>query len=627
MLDTPPLHDSLVATVPEAALVLDTATDRIVAANAAARRMLGAAPGAVFSDWLGRALPRFIVFMEETDHRGEAWTRDVDLLVAGEALPCELRARRIAGSASHVFIMLLDLAELERRAQMVETVRLHRAGIEEWKRAHDFFAELERQNQLILNAAGEGIYGVNAEGKTTFVNRAAQEMLGWTTEDLLGKPIHDMIHHHHLDGEVYHAHDCPIYRSFRFEQVNRIEDEVFWRKDGRPIRVEYVSTPIYDQQVLAGAVVIFRDITERKENEKRLHDALEEIASLRDRLEQENAYLQEAITTERAHHDIIGTSPAVRQLLTRVELVAGTDATVLISGEAGTGKALVAHAIHNASPRRRRPLIHVRCGSVAPGAMEAELFGQIRGAYPGALRDKPGKLELAHGGTLFLDDVEELPAEVQGQLLRALQEREVTRLGDTRSRSLDVRVIAASTKPLEKEVAAGRLREDLYLWLNVFPILCHPLREKKEDIPALATHLLGLASKRMNRRPPVITQHVMQRLMDYPWPGNVRELRNVIERATIVSQGGKLIVDLGEPGTRSRSAPGPIRTEADLEAEMRRTLVDCLRETGGKVSGTSGAAELMGIPATTFYSRIRKFGIKPEEWQITTPDSPPGTGA
>jgi PAS domain S-box-containing protein len=616
MLDTPLTFDSLVATVPEAALVLDTATDRITTLNAAARRMLGAGaePGAVFSAWLGPALPRFIVFIEEVDHRGEAWTRDVDLLVAGQPLPCELRARRIRAADAHVFVMLLDLDELERRAQMVETVRLHRAGIEEWKRAHDFFAELEHQNQLILNAAGEGIYGVNAEGKTTFVNRAAQEMLGWTTEDLLGKPIHDMIHHHHIDGEIYHSHDCPIYRSFRFEQVNRIEDEVFWRKDGRPIRVEYVSTPIYDQQVLAGAVVIFRDITERKENEKRLHDALAEIASLRDRLEQENAYLQEAITTERAHHDIIGTSQAVRQLLMRVELVAGTDATVLISGEAGTGKALVAHAIHNASPRRRRPLIHVRCGSVAPGAMEAELFGQIRGAYPGALRDKPGKLELAHGGTLFLDDVEELPPEVQGQLLRALQEREVTRLGDTRGRSLDVRVIAASTKPLDREVAAGRLREDLNLWLNVFPVFCHPLREKREDIPALAAHLLGLAAKRMNRKPPVITQNVMERLMGYDWPGNVRELRNVIERAVIVSQGGKLIVDLGTPDTRSRQTNRAIRTEADLEADMRRALIDCLRETGGKVSGRAGAAELMGIPATTFYSRMRKFGITRADW-------------
>jgi PAS domain-containing protein len=226
-----PSFDSLIAPVPEAALVIDTTSDRIVACNAAAVRMLGtrAQPGARFSDWLGPALADFIVFMEEVDHRGEAWTREVGLMAGGQILPCEMRARCVDGTAGHVFLMLLDLDELERRAQQVETARLHRAGLLEWKRAHDFFAELEHQNQLILNAAGEGIYGVNAEGKTTFVNRAAQEMLGWTTEDLAGKPIHDMIHHHHLNGDIYHSHDCPIYRSFRFEQVNRIEDEVLSR--------------------------------------------------------------------------------------------------------------------------------------------------------------------------------------------------------------------------------------------------------------------------------------------------------------------------------------------------------------------------------------------------------------
>lgn len=616
MLDTPTTFDSLVAMVPEAALVLDTGTDRIVALNTAAQRLVGdaATRDVPFSQLLGRDLARFIVFMEELDHRGEAWTRQLDLRGDAGPLSCEWRARKLSDDGRYVFLLLLDLAEIERRTQQVETERLHRAGLLEWKRAHQFFSELEHQNQLILNAAGEGIYGVNAEGKTTFLNRAAQEMLGWTAEDLLGKPIHDIIHHHHLNGEIYHSHDCPIYQSFRFEQVNRIEDEVFWRKDGRPIRVEYVSTPIYDQQVLAGAVVIFRDITERKENEKKLRDALDEIATLRDRLEQENAYLQEAITTERAHHDIIGSSTVVRQLLTRVEQVAGTDATVLITGEAGTGKALVAQAIHNASPRRRRPLIHLRCGSVAANAMEPELFGQIRGAYQGALRDKPGKLELAHGGTLFLDDVEELPMATQGQLLRALQDREVTRLGDTRSRTLDVRVIASSTRNLEAEVAAGRLREDLYLLLNVFPIHCHPLREKREDIPALATHLLGIASKRMNRRPPIITQHVMQRLIDYPWPGNVRELRNVIERAAIVSGEGKLVVDLGEKPQPSNKTPARIPTESDLRDQMRQALVVCLREAGGRVSGKGGAAQLMGIPATTFYSRMAKFGIEEAEW-------------
>lgn len=433
-----------------------------------------------------------------------------------------MRARFLGNAPDLVLLLLIDLDLLEMRARIAETTGLHRAGLDEWKRAESFFAELERQNQLILNAAGEGIYGVNAEGKTTFVNRAAQEMLGWTTEDLLGRDIHSMIHHHHMDGDAYPAHDCPIYRSFRFEQVNRIEDEVFWRKDGKPIRVEYVSTPIYDQRVLAGAVVIFRDITERKEGERKLREALDEVAALRDRLEQENAYLQEAITTERAHHDIIGTSPAIRQVLSRIDLVAQTEATVMISGETGTGKALVATAIHKASPRSRRPLIHFKCGSVAPEAVEAELFGQIRGATPGAVRDKPGKLELAHGGTLFLDDVQELPVEHQGKLLHSLQSKTVTRMGDVRAKPVDIRVIAATTLPPEKAVSSGRLREDLLLHLNVFPVTCAPLRDRIEDIPLLATHILDIASRRLNRPAPVITEGTMAQMMRYDWPGNVK---------------------------------------------------------------------------------------------------------
>jgi len=479
------------------------------------------------------------------------------------------------------------------------------------------FAELERQNQLILNAAGEGIYGVNADGKTTFVNRAAQEMLGWTTQDLLGRDIHSVIHHHHLNGEVYHSHDCPIYRSFRFEQVNRIEDEVFWRKDGRPIRVEYVSTPIYDQQVLAGAVVIFRDITERKENERKLREAMAEVAELRDRLEQENAYLREAISTERAHHDILGRSPAITQLRQKIDLVAGTEATVLLEGEAGTGKALVATAIHKGSPRRRRPLIHFKCGSVTPDAMEAELFGQMRGAFPGALRDKPGKLELAHGGTLFLDDVTELPREVQGALLSTLQAKRVTRLGGDRAREVDVRVIAAATRPLDAVVRAGQFREDLALFLGVFPIACQPLRDRPEDIPDLAAHLLDLACRRMNRRRPAIPEAVMERLKAYHWPGNVRELKNVIERAAILSQRGNLVVELGaETGSATRGAAGTpaLRTEAEMTRAVRDNIIACLRAAGGKVAGPKGAAALLGVRTTTLYSRIKALKIMPEDY-------------
>jgi PAS domain S-box-containing protein len=617
MLDLPAPSDSLLNALAEAALLIDLAQDRIAAANSRARRLLDLPPqdGLAFSPLVGTTLPQFIVLVDEIAHRGEAWSRDIILsTVHATPLRCEIRGRLIEDNPSFLLLTILDLEEMERHDRMAEAAELHRSGLLEWRRAQGFFSELERQNQLILNAAGEGIYGVNADGKTTFLNRAAQEMLGWTAEDLLGHDIHSVIHHHHLNGEVYPSHDCPIYQSFRFEQVARIEDEVFWRKDGKPIRVEYVSTPIYDQKVLAGAVVIFRDITERKENERKLREAMEEVAALRDRLEQENAYLQEAITSERAHHDIIGRSPAIRQLLTKIGLVAPTDATVLITGEAGTGKALVATAIHSDSPRRRRPLIHFKCGAVTADATEAELFGQMRGAFPGALRDKPGKLELAHGGTLFLDDVSELPLEQQGRLLHALQAGEVTRLGDTRTRQIDIRVIAATTKNLEHEVAAGRMREDLWLFLNVFPITCTPLRDRRDDIPELAAHLLDIACKRMNRPRTVITERMMDRLCAYPWPGNVRELKNVIERAAILSTSGKLMVELGTDTPARPSPTQMIRTEAEIQQAIRDNILACLRETKGKVAGPDGAAALLGIQPTTLYSRIRKFRISDREF-------------
>ncbi|KCV82126.1 transcriptional regulator [Actibacterium atlanticum] len=612
------LPDSLLHALPEAAVVLDTSVDQILAWNPPAAELLGAQASSTpihFSQFVRNDLPNFVVFASEVDHRGEGWTRDIRLTKRdGTPLKCEIRARQIAGHQNCLLLLISDLRDLEKRAEITAAAEIFRAGLADWKRTEAFFAELERQNQLILNAAGEGIYGVNAEGKTTFVNRAAQEMLGWTSEDLLGHDIHSKIHHQRLNGEKYHSHDCPIYRSFRFEQVHRIEDEVFWRKDGKPIQVEYVSTPIYDQQVLAGAVVIFRDITERKEGERKLREAMDEVAELRDRLEQENAYLQEAITSERAHHDIIGNSLPTRQLLTKIDLVGPTDATVLISGEAGTGKALIATAIHKASARSQRPLIHFNCGSVAPDALEAELFGQVRGGYQNALRDKPGKLELAHGGTLFLDDIEELPLEVQGRLLDALRSRTVTRLGDTRARDIDLRVIAATSKDLERAVAAARLREDLYLTLNVFPITCHPLRSRKEDIPELTLHLLAMACKRLNRPLPIVTEGVIQRLSSYDWPGNVRELGNVIERGIIVSNGGKLIVELGDGKTPEQTGISHAKTEHEMQAEIRANLLNCLKEADGKVAGPGGAAQLLGVPAPTFYSRLKRYGLSKTEF-------------
>ena len=610
--------DSILASLPEAALILCTRTDRIEDINEQAHELLRLRSGSLpyFAQFLSTQIGQFLVFIDEVDTRGEAWTRRLILeLQDASQLRCEIRGRKVLNRPGYVLLMVIDLDQMDRRAHLTQVAEVHRAGLNEWKRAETFFSELERRNQLILNAAGEGIYGLNAEGKTTFVNRAAQEMLGWTPEDLLGNDIHSIMHHHHLSGEPYHHHDCPIYKSFRFEQVNRIEDEVFWRKDGKPIRVEYISTPIYDHQILAGAVVIFRDITERKENEQKLKNALREVAELHERLEQENAYLQEEIISERAHHTIIGASAAAQQILARIDLVAKTEATVMISGEPGTGKSLVAKEIHQASSRQKRPFIQFNCSSVVPEAVEAELFGQVRGGPYAAKQDKPGKLELANGGTLFLAEVEDLPIEIQGKLLHALQSKRVTRLGDTREKPLDIRVIAATTLSESRAWATDTLRESLFMFLNVFPITCLPLRDRPEDIPLLAVHLLKIVCQQLNRPTPKITERVIHQLQSYSWPGNIRELRNVIERGAIVSQGSKLQIELSVNMWSNGDIMDDIKTESELQSLIRANLISALRATKGKVSGPAGAAALLDMRPTTVYSRIKSFGVSNADWE------------
>ena len=599
-------------------VLIDLSLDRILAATDDARALFDDAGlvGTPFARLVADGMDDFVVFLAEVQHRGKAWTRRVTLRTSqDQTLQSEITGKMLAqDEPSLVLLHILDLAGLEQHANEVAAGNFYNGGLVEWQRAQSFFADLERENQLILNAAGEGIYGVNADGKTTFVNRAAQEMLGWTTEDLLGRDIHAKIHHHHLNGEHYPSHECPIYQSFRYEQVNRIEDEVFWRKDGKPIRVEYVSTPIYDGAQLVGAVVIFRDITERWESHRKLREAMDEVAALRDQLEEENAYLQEAINIERAHHDIIGQSTAVRRIINQIELVGPTQTSVLIRGESGVGKSLVASAIHDDSSRRRRPMIHFKAGAVSPEKVESELFGQVRGAFSGALKDRPGKLELAHGGTLFIDEICDIPLDVQGHLLDTLQNREVVRLGDDRPRSIDLRVIASTSRDIDREIQAGRLRHDLALALGVFPIHCPPLRDRIEDIPVLTVHLLRIACKRLGRQVPIVTEGAMRKLQHYHWPGNVRELANVIERGAIVSQSDKLLVEIQTDGVSAIQSSSTLLTEAEVEQIRTANTIACMKEAGGKVSGDDGAAALLGIRPTTLYSRLQKLGLRNEDW-------------
>ena len=263
------------------------------------------------------------------------------------------------------------------------------------KSRDDLPTRAKRHNELILSAVGEGIYGINREGLTTFVNPAATEMTGWLEADLLGKPIHDMHHHTKVDGSPYPREDCPIYAATRDGPVHHVDDEVFWRKDGTSFPVEYTSTPIIEDGELAGAVVVFKDITERKKTARKLREAYAEVERMKEQLQAENIYLQEEIKVEHDFAGLVGQSPAIQQVLNQVDLVAPTDASVLVTGESGTGKELIARAIHERSDRHERPLIRVNCAAIPRELFESEFFGHVKGAYTGAIKDRTGRFELA----------------------------------------------------------------------------------------------------------------------------------------------------------------------------------------------------------------------------------------
>ena len=499
----------------------------------------------------------------------------------------------------------------------VDTDGEHQLGLSR-SAAEDELARIKRQNELILEAAGEGIYGLDCEGKTTFLNPAAAHMLGFEREALIGRPMHALLHHTRPDGSPFPKEECPIYAAFKDGAVHHVDDEVFWRKDGSSFPVDYTSTPIHENGKLAGAVVVFKDITERKQAEQELLQAYAEVEQMKERLEAENVYLQGEIKVELNHAGIVGQSHAMKQVLHQIELVAPTDASVLISGESGTGKELIACAIHEQSNRHERPMIRVNCAAIPRELFESEFFGHIKGAFTGALKDRTGRFELADGGTIFLDEVGEIPMEQQSKLLRVLQEGQFERVGEEKTRSINVRVVAASNRDLKSDIEAKRFREDLFFRLNVFPIEAVPLRDRIDDIPLMASHFIILICLRLNRPEPNLTQANLKRLQAYHWPGNIRELQNVIERAIIVSKVNRLQFNLPgmdvETGTTSRVTAQELETipftETERLARDRENIIAALRMTSGKISGEDGAAELLGIKPTTLASRMKSLGVE-----------------
>ena len=472
------------------------------------------------------------------------------------------------------------------------------------KQAETALALLQRRNELLLSAAGEGICGFDCKGQVTFINPTASALLAWQDINPADKSIHDIFGLNEPKSDEY----CPVQNIVNGKKRYQASDKQFWRSDGSSFPVDFVSTPILEDGQLQGVVVVFRDITERKQAEQKLKNAYSEIEQLKNRLHEENIYLQEQINLTHKFEDILGQSQSLKSVLGQVEKVAPTDTTVLVLGETGTGKELFARALHNLSPRNNRPLVKVNCAALPTNLIESELFGHEKGSFTGATARRIGRFELAHEGTIFLDEIAELPLELQAKMLRVLQEGEIERLGDSKTIKINVRIIAATHRDLKQMVSDKTFREDLYYRLSVFPLTIPTLRQRQPDISLLVQWFINKYAQKMGKQINHIPQSVMDKLLNYQWPGNVRELENVIERAVILSPNQTLqISELQNPQNNSIDNGKALKSLADME---KIHIINVLESTGWLISGEQGAASILEMHPNTLRSRMSKLGIR-----------------
>ena len=561
----------------DAGFVLDPTVDRIVDANEKACSLLGYAREELLNTPISAIHPaemaKLMAFTNSVLETGGGWTDELACLTkAGQHVPAEISASRV---------------ELDGQVRVVSWVR----DLCERKEAERALQESEERFRTLFDTAADAIYLLNSEGRITGANEQASRDTGFKNDELLTMSVWDLA-----------VGQSPERFLQMFERLS--SGETLWvsswhrRSEGSEFPVEIVVR----QMVVGGrpfALAIARDLSERVKSERQRAEQRRTIEVL----SRQTEYLRQEF--EHPFEDVVVSSPALRKVFDDVSRVAATDATVLVCGETGTGKELVARAVHRASQRSDGVLVKVNCSALTAGLIESELFGHEKGAFTGALQRRTGRFELADGGTILLDEIGDLPLDLQAKLLRVLQEGEFERVGGAETLRVDVRVIAATNRDLETEVAEGRFRSDLYYRLRVFPLTVPPLRSRPEDIAPLAQFFVEKHAKRLGSSVARISDDALKVLRGHSWPGNVRELEHEIERALILSSGVEL--DMREWAATRRGAS---EEGASLAAAEGRAIVEALQRAGWKVSGQGGAAEILEIHPNTLRARMKRLGIR-----------------
>jgi len=628
----------------DAILIIDPARDKIIDANPKACSMLGYSRDELLATRITaihpNEMPQLLAFTQSVLDQGHGWTNELSCMAkSGKLLPAEISASVIKiGDSNCVIALVRDITE---RKRTQEALQQYSENLE--KLVNERTSELRRSEErqrALLEINNAIIANLNRESLFTAVTQALRKILTFDVAAiclldrekqvfrLFALEMPSLVKHPfdvgtELELKESHVgwvleHRKPLLRcDLETERQFPVEEDLL----AAGIR-SYLAVPLVARGDGFGTLNIGRqaancysdeDAVVLEEVGKQVALAIEnmvayeEIAQLKSQLEQEKLYLQEEIKTEHNFEEIIGQGQNIKRVLRAIETVAPTDASVLVLGETGTGKELVARAIHNLSPRKDKALVKVNCAALPSGLIESELFGHEKGAFTGALSRRIGRFELAHRGTIFLDEIGDLPLELQAKLLRVLQDGEFERVGGTGSIKVNVRVIAATNRDLERSVQEDRFRQDLFYRLNVFPIRIPSLRERKEDIALLVKYFAVKYGKKMGRNIETIPQTAMDVLLAYGWPGNVRELANVIERSVILSPGTQLELREWLPRQGLSSGAKPIPTLEELEREH---IIGVLERTGWRVSGEKGAAQLLDIKPTTLEARIKKLGIK-----------------